>query len=161
MLFPAVSLTAGVVVKDTYVGAWSPYTLLLCLFIVFTSLVLLVVLIVSGMTGRFRKKPPAPPEDDHLQPAGGRAYYNIPDEELLEEEAPPTKEPPPPGKTGLAELLVAFFCPIPALLVFSIVDNTSGQMVAATGGTALVLFLFAGQIFLIVRFVRAQRGRKT
>lgn len=171
-------LRAAAGAAPMFSGSWSAITLVALVVSIFTSVVLGVVLLVTGLSGGFAAtapQPPSPPMQGSLSAAYREAAREIANERAGLEpnerfgaipppkgtDAAPTEDAdaskPPP--TGLWQLLAAFFACVPVALVWSFVDNPQGASTGFTPGAALALLLLAGQFFLCGWYVRIRRRR--
>lgn len=170
-------LFAIATVRTTYVGAWSLYSLLINVAMVFGSLGLLVALIVNAALGNFRRRPKPATEEPQAPPVPSGPVFTLPGNEPESEAATPADRlveylpdeteneeapavplvDPPARKTGLWQLLCAIFAGPAAVAVFQVVDNPAGTMQAVTPGFAITLVLLAAQIFFTAWFIRLQR----
>lgn len=191
MIQPITFLTISVSgTLPSYTGSWSPYTLLLLVFMSFVSLVLLITLIAYTLMGRFKTLPPvwaasgekaAPKDGDDGIEANSpdansltsdtkdskeasiskkKAADSITKEKPLEFKAKAASLFAAYRKTGLLSLIGALLAILPATVVFFMVDNIYGRMKGLTFGTVLNLLLFIAQIVLIIRFIRFQRTHR-
>lgn len=193
MPLPASPLALAAASPVDYSGSWSPLTLTIAIIMVFISLILLVVLLIYSLDGRFsaqlpeEEPPPTGPLADEFRAEleayrqqNGNPQTSPAESTQAEETAPAEAIPasseksnsssaeaseaaPPPKKrrpqTGLWQLICAAGASIPAVMVFSWVDNSYGIMRSFTWGTALNLVLLAAQIYLIIKFIRIQKKR--
>lgn len=143
--------------QASYTGSWSPYTLIIAVLMMLSGLVLLVVLLVSGLTGRLGTR--MPPAEDETEAPDENEDEGESGEEGSESEAGKAKPLKPARReTGWWQLLAAIGCSLPATAAFFWIDNVYGRLSGFTAGAALALCSLAGQVFFVVWFVRLQRN---